>query len=891
MSGFPGEKKDDDEDEMGNTYVHPFRGVDKAHVIQEARIFNDPQVEPSRCITLMTKLLYLLGKGENFSSKESTESIFFPMTKLFQSKDEKLRRLMYLVIKELKPDSDCVIIVTSTLTKDMNGTNDLYRANAIRVLCSITDTAMLTAIERYLKQAIVDKQPLVSSAALVAGTKLMKTNPDVVKRWVNEINTAAQDKSAQMVQYHALSLLYSIKKTDKLAVSKLVATLSKTQLKSPLAQCLLIRYTVTVMAESSQQERAYYEFLESCLRHRSEMVIFEAARAICTLPNVSTRELTPAITVLQLFLSSPKPTLRFAAVRALNRVAMAFPLTVTACNLDLENMISDTNRSIATLAITTLLKTGSESSVERLMKQISSFMSEIADEFKVMVVDAIRALCLKYPQKHRTLINFLSNVLREEGGFEFKKSITDTMLVLINEIPEAVEPGLLHLCEFIEDCEFNFLSTQILHVLGARGPRTSQPGRYIRHIYNRIILENATVRAAAVTSLAKFGAVVPSLRPNIIVLLRRCVHDADDEVRDRSTFYGALLQSESEPLMKKLITDVNPMTLDGVEKMLGEYNEAADFSTPFNFAKAVLTPVHIPPSEKQKQQKGGDIMASGASAGGGQKKKDGNMYGDLINGMPEFANLGQLFASSNPVELTESEAEYCVSCVKHTFPAHILFQFTIRNTMEELQLEEVAVEMDLSDAAGAQMETTVKAEVVKFDTPAVCWVSVKRGDPEALQGMFIRMCKLTFVQKEVDPQTGEVFPDGEEEEYPLDELEVTLSDFVRPLPLPDFRAAWDAMVADNDVTQVFRLDKHKAISDAVTAIADALGMDAADNSNSVSAAARTHRLLLSGTLIGEHAALVRADLRVSPNNAIEMKLAIRSQSMPASEAILEAVSS
>ena len=37
---------------------------------------------------------------------------------------------------------------------------------------------------------------------------------------------------------------------------------------------------------------------------------------------------------------------RFAAVRALNRVAMAFPLTVTSCNLDLENMISDTNRSI-----------------------------------------------------------------------------------------------------------------------------------------------------------------------------------------------------------------------------------------------------------------------------------------------------------------------------------------------------------------------------------------------------------------------------------------------------------------------------------------------------------------------------------------------------------------
>ena len=35
---------------------------------------------------------------------------------------------------------------------------------------------------------------------------------------------------------------------------------------------------------------------------------------------------------------------------------MQHPIAVTACNLDLENMITDSNRSIATLAITTLLK-------------------------------------------------------------------------------------------------------------------------------------------------------------------------------------------------------------------------------------------------------------------------------------------------------------------------------------------------------------------------------------------------------------------------------------------------------------------------------------------------------------------------------------------------------
>ena len=74
------------------------------------------------------------------------------MTKLYQSKDANLRRMVYLVIKDVCPGSDEVIIITSSLMKDMNSKTDLYRSNAIRVLCSITDSQLLGQIERYLKQ-------------------------------------------------------------------------------------------------------------------------------------------------------------------------------------------------------------------------------------------------------------------------------------------------------------------------------------------------------------------------------------------------------------------------------------------------------------------------------------------------------------------------------------------------------------------------------------------------------------------------------------------------------------------------------------------------------------------------------------------------------------------
>jgi coatomer protein complex subunit gamma len=127
----------------------------------------------------------------------------------------------------------------------------------------------------------------------------------------------------------------------------------------------------------------------------------------------------------------------------------------------MESLVGDSNRSIATLAITTLLKTGNEGSIDRLMKQISTFMSEIGDEFKIVVVKAIRELCMKYPAKHRVMVGFLSTFLREEGGYDFKKSIVDSIVDLMSAIPETKETSLLHLCEFIEDCEFSELIVQV----------------------------------------------------------------------------------------------------------------------------------------------------------------------------------------------------------------------------------------------------------------------------------------------------------------------------------------------------------------------------------------------------------------------------------------------
>ncbi|KAH8510739.1 hypothetical protein H0E87_008320 [Populus deltoides] len=822
--------------------------------------------------------------------------------------------MVYLIIKELSPSADEVIIVTSSLMKDMNSKTDMYRANAIRVLCRITDGTLLTQIERYLKQAIVDKNPVVASAALVSGIHLLQTNPEIVKRWSNEVQEAVQSRAA-LVQFHALALLQQIRQNDRLAVSKLVTSLTRGTVRSPLAQCLLIRYTSQVIRESSTQtgDRPFYDFLESCLRHKAEMVIFEAARAITELSGVTSRELTPAITVLQLFLSSSKPVLRFAAVRTLNKffrklrnyifgdgvvgtfelrpsesgsVAMTHPMAVTNCNIDMESLISDQNRSIATLAITTLLKTGNESSVDRLMKQITNFMSDIADEFKIVVVEAIRSLCLKFPLKYRSLMNFLSNILREEGGFEYKKATVDSIVILIRDIPEAKESGLLHLCEFIEDCEFTYLSTQILHFLGIEGPKTTDPSKYIRYIYNRVHLENATVRAAAVSTLAKFGAMVDALKPRIFVLLRRCIFDSDDEVRDRATLYlntlggdGEVVETDKE--VKTFLFGDLDIPLVNLETSLKNYEPSEE---PFD--------IHSVPKEVksqplvEKKAPGKKPAGLGAPPSGPPSTVDA--YERLLSSIPEFSNFGKLFKSSAPVELTEAETEYAVNVVKHIFDRHVVFQYNCTNTIPEQLLENVSVNVDASEADDFAEVASKPLRSLPYDTPGQTFVAFEKPEGITAVGKFTNM--LRFIVKEVDPSTGEAEEDGVEDEYQLEDLEVVAADFMMKVGVSNFRNAWESMGEDFERVDEYGLGPRESLAEAVSAVINLLGMQPCEGTEVVATNSRSHTCLLSGVSLGNVKVLVRLQFGIEGSRDVAMKLSVRSEDEAIGDAIHEIVS-
>jgi coatomer subunit gamma len=145
---------------------------------------------------------------------------------------------------------------------------------------------MAQGVERFFKAAIVDRNPSISSAALVSSYHLFPAAKDVVKRWVNEAQEAVSAKSTSsffnatpsagylgfgstgstntsqtvastsyITQYHALGLLYLIRQQDRMAITKMIQQLgggksgAGTTLKNPMALCMLIRYAAKAMED------------------------------------------------------------------------------------------------------------------------------------------------------------------------------------------------------------------------------------------------------------------------------------------------------------------------------------------------------------------------------------------------------------------------------------------------------------------------------------------------------------------------------------------------------------------------------------------------------------------------------------------------------------------
>ncbi|CCE66276.1 hypothetical protein TPHA_0P01180 [Tetrapisispora phaffii CBS 4417] len=893
---------------------------DKMTIYQDCMTqFNESPVNAKRCRILISRLLRLLANGEVFPETEAT-ALFFSISKLFQHPNDSLRQAVYLSIKELSGISEDVLMATSSIMKDVQNGSDLVKSNAIRSLSVVLDESTAFSAERMLKSAVVSKNPTISSASLVTSYHLLPISENTVKRFSNETQEAVVDlkpfpqqdiigdyypNSTFITQYHALGLLYQLKKNDKMSLLKLVRQFADSNnLKNQLAKVQLIKIVNELVQRDPQLFPQFQGLLYHWLSNKYESVQIEVTKVITSFAATNQRLVSPelfavAVQTLQSLLTVPRVTTKFAALRILNRLSMVSPDKILICNPELESLINDSNRNVSTYAITILLKTGTEKNISSLISTITKFIHEVSDDFKIIIIDAVRTLSLNFPQEWKAILNFLIDVLKNgEGGFKFKNNIVEALIDIVSFVPQSKELALENLCDFIEDCEFNEILVRILHLLGKEGPFTSNPSLYVRHIYNRLVLENSIIRSAAVVSLSKFALSKKdtSLRKSIVSLLKRIANDPDDEVRDRAVIALQFIENSNERISEEFIQSKYTYDFQSLESVLSVYmnNNSDSFETPFDVsnvrkitedeAKALelkrkqdqlhnsrLEAIETCTADGSINNERADAATyAGPSSAEDQSELLASKYADELLSIEEFKPFGKLINSSNVVSLTEPEAEFVVNGVKHILKEHVIFQFNITNTLNDVALDNVAVTCTPEDPDNAILEELFSIPIDRLlpSTEGAVYVAFKKSEEIVMEGF---LNNLTFTTKELNPETNEPFEgdEGFEDEYEIDSIFLNAGDYIKNSFVGDFTTVFDEL--PNEEVAVYNIQENITVQEVIDKIIVNTSCLPLENTQFAQSESNSHILKLFGksALTGVKIALIVRIVKSSKGVALK----------------------
>ena len=422
-------------------------------------------------------------------------------------------------------------------------------------------------------------------------------------------------------------------------------------------------------------------------------------------------------------------------------------------------------------------------------------------------------------------------------------------------------------------------------------------------MYNRVILENASVRAAAISALAKFAAQVPSLKPSVAVQLNRSLHDDDDEVRDRATIALAILDedgdapdagAEAPAKHADLLLEGLSVSFSNLELAVAQFEAqgGVDDGQPLTFDALPVIEETLPPVLPTKPGIPGVPRSRASATPAASPARPRPRPSSRARACRRSPSSPRSAASSarRPRARSPSRRPSTSSRARSTSSRRTSCSSSPSPTRSRTRCSRTAWHVSGSDPELYATQSEVPIAELPYGNPGACFVILERDVSRPITPATFA-CELKFNVVEVDPKTGEPEgdPDGFAEEYPVEDLEVNTSDFMaRKLP-GDFKRAWEGVGNDAEVQEKFSL-QFKKLDDAVAAVIEFLGMQPCDNTQLVpDSSASVHNLHLSGVFCGGVAVLVRSQLQMDPAGSVVLKIAVRSENAEVSQMVADCI--
>ncbi|KAF4307960.1 hypothetical protein SLS57_009629 [Botryosphaeria dothidea] len=479
---------------------------------------------------------------------------------------------LYLVnYARIKPE--VALKALPIIVNDMEDTNPLVRALALRTISYIHVREFVEATVNPLKQLLKDGDPYVRKTAAFCVAKLYDHDKHLVEHsdLIDRLNSMLRDENPTVISSALAALMdiwersESIKLTiDYSSASKIVQILPDC---SEWGQTYILEAMMNYVPQDTAEAALLAERIAPRLSHSNSAVVLTCIRVILYLMNYISdqkviaslcNKLSPPLVTLL----SKGPEIQYLALRNALLILQRRPevlrndIRVFFCKYNDPIYVKVTKLELIFMLAT-------ERNIKEVLTELREYATEIDVDFVRKSVRAIGKLAIKIEPAARLCINTLLDLVATKVSYIVQEA-TVVIKNIFRKYPNQYESIISTLCENLDSLDEPEAKAAMIWVIGQYADRIDNSDVLLDDFLYTFAEEPHEVQLALLTATVKLFIQRPTKGQDLVPkVLRWATEETDNpDLRDRGYMYWRLLSSDPATAKKVVMGDKPAITAE-----------------------------------------------------------------------------------------------------------------------------------------------------------------------------------------------------------------------------------------------------------------------------------------------------------------------------------------
>ncbi|KAK4999071.1 hypothetical protein LTR66_001818 [Elasticomyces elasticus] len=489
-----------------------------------------------------------------------------------QSLEIKKMAFLFLVnYAKMKPE--VALKALPILVNDLDDTNPLVRALALRTMSYIHVREFVEAAVGPLKQLLKDNDPYVRKTAVFCVAKLYDHDRVLVEKsdLVDRLNTMLKDENPTVVSSALAALMDIWERNDKItlkidyaAASKIVQILPDC---SEWGQTYVLEAMMNFVPQDTIEAGLLAERIAPRLSHTNSAVVLTCIRVILYLLNYISDEkviaslcnkLSPPLVTLL----SKGPEIQYLALRNALLILQRRPevlrndIRVFFCKYNDPIYVKVTKLEL-------IFMLASERNIKEVLTELREYATEIDVHFVRKAVRAIGKLAIKIPPAAPLCISTLLSLTATKISYIVQEA-TVVIRNIFRKYPGEYESVISTLCENLDSLDEPEAKAAMIWVIGEYAGRIEDSDALLDEFLDNWKDETHEVQLALLTATVKLFIQRPTKGQDLVPkVLKWATEETDNpDLRDRSYMYWRLLSSDPVKAKEVVMGTKPPITAE-----------------------------------------------------------------------------------------------------------------------------------------------------------------------------------------------------------------------------------------------------------------------------------------------------------------------------------------